>query len=294
MYYGARFYDGALGRFISPDTIVPEPGDPQALNRYSYVGNRPTMLVDPSGHCSTPSVDGSIGCTGVTGGLTVPLLIDPATQPLTVAATGPQDTQRAEMRAASIAADDGVILRYYTPAYVHPRAETVMVSGQAQTGLLGASAEVRRVTTITGLMPWRTQSYEEAAINGNVGPLGAEWASHKGQTQPSLGIDLPIGDAQLQPGQVMAGVTNPLGPGGLRLGLDFRVESVQTFITTRGHLDSIGGVTAFSYNYASEGAKLWRMAYVRGTCVQGLGCFSGIEYIRWLLNVTGNPYEEQP
>ena len=27
MYYGARFYDGALGRFISPDTIVPEPGN---------------------------------------------------------------------------------------------------------------------------------------------------------------------------------------------------------------------------------------------------------------------------
>jgi len=25
-----------LGRFIQPDTIVPEPGNPQALNRYSY------------------------------------------------------------------------------------------------------------------------------------------------------------------------------------------------------------------------------------------------------------------
>ncbi len=39
MYYGARHYDGALGRFIQPDTIVPSPGDPQSLNRYSYVGN---------------------------------------------------------------------------------------------------------------------------------------------------------------------------------------------------------------------------------------------------------------
>ncbi len=53
-YYGARFYDGALGRFISPDTIVPEPGNPQALNRYSYALNRPTVLIDPTGHVAHP------------------------------------------------------------------------------------------------------------------------------------------------------------------------------------------------------------------------------------------------
>jgi RHS repeat-associated protein len=51
MYYGARYYDPVLGRFIQPDTIVPDPGDPQSLNRCSYVGNRPTTAVDPSGHC---------------------------------------------------------------------------------------------------------------------------------------------------------------------------------------------------------------------------------------------------
>ena len=51
MYYGARFYDGALGRFIQPDTIVPEPGNPQALNRYSYGCNNPVKYRDPSGHC---------------------------------------------------------------------------------------------------------------------------------------------------------------------------------------------------------------------------------------------------
>ncbi len=50
MYYGARFYDGALGRFTQPDTIVPEPGNPQALNRYSYVLNNPLRYTDPTGH----------------------------------------------------------------------------------------------------------------------------------------------------------------------------------------------------------------------------------------------------
>ncbi len=47
----ARRYDPVLGRFIQPDTIVPDPGDPQALNRYSYVGNNPVRYTDPSGHC---------------------------------------------------------------------------------------------------------------------------------------------------------------------------------------------------------------------------------------------------
>ncbi len=48
--YGARFYDPALGRFISADPIVPRPGDPQNLNRYSYVRNNPLKYIDPTGH----------------------------------------------------------------------------------------------------------------------------------------------------------------------------------------------------------------------------------------------------
>jgi len=48
--YGARHYDPALARFISPDSIVPDPSDPQSLNRYSYCRNNPVMYVDPSGH----------------------------------------------------------------------------------------------------------------------------------------------------------------------------------------------------------------------------------------------------
>jgi len=47
--YGARFYDPALGRFLSADTVVPQPGNPQALNRYAYVLNNPLRYVDPTG-----------------------------------------------------------------------------------------------------------------------------------------------------------------------------------------------------------------------------------------------------
>jgi RHS repeat-associated protein len=49
-HMGARFYDVALGRWISADTIVPEPGNPQDLNRYSYVRGNPLKFSDPSGH----------------------------------------------------------------------------------------------------------------------------------------------------------------------------------------------------------------------------------------------------
>ncbi len=49
--YGARWYDSALGRFIQPDTVVPEPGNPQSLNRYSYALNSPLRYNDPDGHC---------------------------------------------------------------------------------------------------------------------------------------------------------------------------------------------------------------------------------------------------
>ncbi|BAU48577.1 hypothetical protein SVA_2025 [Sulfurifustis variabilis] len=46
----ARLYDPVLGRFISPDTIVPSSLNSQAFNRYSYVINNPLSLIDPSGH----------------------------------------------------------------------------------------------------------------------------------------------------------------------------------------------------------------------------------------------------
>ncbi len=41
-----------LGRFISADPLVPEPGNPQSLNRYTYVRNNPLGYVDPTGHFS--------------------------------------------------------------------------------------------------------------------------------------------------------------------------------------------------------------------------------------------------
>jgi RHS repeat-associated protein len=49
-YYGARYYDPVTGRFISADTVVPDPAKSQSLNRYAYVHNNPMRFTDPSGH----------------------------------------------------------------------------------------------------------------------------------------------------------------------------------------------------------------------------------------------------
>jgi RHS repeat-associated protein len=50
LYYKARFYDPAIGRFITPDTIVPDPMKTQSYNRYMYVEGNPITLQDPTGH----------------------------------------------------------------------------------------------------------------------------------------------------------------------------------------------------------------------------------------------------
>ncbi|WNG62078.1 hypothetical protein F0U59_50780 [Archangium gephyra] len=50
VYMNARYYDARLGRFISPDALVPSSGNPQALNRYAYVYNNPISNTDPTGH----------------------------------------------------------------------------------------------------------------------------------------------------------------------------------------------------------------------------------------------------
>gem|GEM_PF-6308577 len=49
-YYNARYYDPEIGRFISPDSIVQSPANPQTLNRYSYCINNPLIYTDQSGH----------------------------------------------------------------------------------------------------------------------------------------------------------------------------------------------------------------------------------------------------
>src|SRR5207253_86925 len=54
-YYYQRWYDPSTGRFISADFKHGKPSNPQTLNLYTYVLDRPTTLTDPKG------LDGGFG-----------------------------------------------------------------------------------------------------------------------------------------------------------------------------------------------------------------------------------------
>lgn len=87
---GARWYCPRLGRFISPDPLVGDPGDPAAWNAYAYCRGNPTSYVDPSGR-SFWKVFGAIVATVAIIAVAVVVtvctfgLATPATAALTVA-----------------------------------------------------------------------------------------------------------------------------------------------------------------------------------------------------------------
>jgi RHS repeat-associated protein len=48
-YYGARYYDPELGRFLTRDPLAGKKAVPQSLNQYTYCLNNAVKLVDPAG-----------------------------------------------------------------------------------------------------------------------------------------------------------------------------------------------------------------------------------------------------
>ncbi len=63
-FYGARWYDPALSRFLSPDSIVPlQSQGVQAWDRYAYVNNNPLTYNDPDGHFVNVAAGAIIGAT---------------------------------------------------------------------------------------------------------------------------------------------------------------------------------------------------------------------------------------
>jgi RHS repeat-associated protein len=61
-HMNGRVEDAILGRFLSPDTHIPNPADAQSYNRYSYVNNNPLSFTDPSGF--TPCTQNKFSMNG--------------------------------------------------------------------------------------------------------------------------------------------------------------------------------------------------------------------------------------
>ena len=63
-YYYARYYDPAIGQFVSPDSIVPDPENVLAYNRYMYALGNPLTYSDPSGYYTNDEIMQHYGCEG--------------------------------------------------------------------------------------------------------------------------------------------------------------------------------------------------------------------------------------
>ncbi|WP_234319999.1 RHS repeat-associated core domain-containing protein [Streptomyces sp. SBT349] len=61
-HLGAREYDPALGRFVSPDPVLVT-ADPQQLNAYQYGGNSPVTVADPLGTMLRECWSGQYTCS---------------------------------------------------------------------------------------------------------------------------------------------------------------------------------------------------------------------------------------
>jgi RHS repeat-associated protein len=298
LFYRARFYVPALGRFLSADTIVPNPSKPSDLNRYAYAANSPLSFIDPNGHQQRPpSTCGAICYTGTTG----PYLVEgtPPVQPLTVGTTKSSTDTYVAPRP-----DDGMLLLYYVPGYVNLRREVVVVNPQVEGGLGSAGAEIRRVTELPLLGGGQAKQYDEVAGNDSAGVavpilgklgVGAEIAFRnptgnqlEGDAAPSISAYLLCADVGIQPNQIMAGYINPIARTGQRYGLAWGMEHMQMMLTTRQGLAQAGGPELFGQRYGAPGAE-WMDAYEQ----RRVGDMSGISWLRMLFRTNGYQIDER-
>lgn len=63
IYMQARYYDPAIGRFLSVDPKAPTAGNQFDFNRFAYVNDNPIRNVDPDGTTCTKSDKGGYNCT---------------------------------------------------------------------------------------------------------------------------------------------------------------------------------------------------------------------------------------
>lgn len=69
IHMNGRAYDYNLGRFLSVDPFIQEPGNSQSMNPYSYIMNNPLSGTDPSGYKSC--AEGKLDSCGISKGETV-------------------------------------------------------------------------------------------------------------------------------------------------------------------------------------------------------------------------------
>jgi RHS repeat-associated protein len=166
LYYHARYYDPVLGRFISPDTLVPDPTDPQDLNRYTYAKNNPMRYTDPTGHCVGPVLiicAVGVGALVVMGGATIATQPTQPAPPVDVAAlvapiSQPMDDATLVMQAAS-----EMTTRYVAQQSMALAAQTTSGIAQGLVWYAEATGATEELTTIHEARKSRQSGKEKAS-----------------------------------------------------------------------------------------------------------------------------------
>ena len=267
--YHARMYSPALGRFLSADTIVPEPGRPQAHNRYAYVYNGPLALIDPAGHCGTtpagqPVCDSSSSTQSA----------------LTVAPVsfGPSPTYMEAPTHSS--GPTYAILEFMMPGYIETRSKVysqislseIALATGADFGPLRGGVESANVTACRG-DTCRTYNEVKVSAGAKVGvpvlgnaELGAQWS---GKDFGSLGAGQPY--LQVRAGADYAGVSAKLTPysleakarfvnGGVGAGIAWQVETRKLMAVPQSALQGLD-TQALGKQYFGSDYRFVRVSY---------------------------------
>jgi RHS repeat-associated protein len=181
MYLHARYYDPAIARFISPDSII-DGDDTIGLNRYAYVGNDPVNHNDVGGQCK----DGASCGIGKGVGAGLKKLFGPALGAL--ARGGAMVGVTALVGAAALAPPAPPSLF----GYAMPEQQTVRTVGPSgsflnaeQKGLIGKAQELGE-ETLDGVNKWRQERAGASTSSAGPGTPTRTAGPPLRQPQPSL------------------------------------------------------------------------------------------------------------
>ena len=155
--YKARYYSPVLGRFVSPDTIVPEPTSSGGFNRYRYVRNNPLKYTDPSGHFICVGI-----CAAIVIGVVAGAVIGGGLEYGSQAVETYQETQNLS---EALSVENKDLNQVATKAAVGAVGGAAgAITGGAGTGLVATIAVGAGSGAVTGVAGRAT----EGAINGDI------------------------------------------------------------------------------------------------------------------------------
>lgn len=146
VYMQARYYDPAVGRFLSIDPVGPSPGNLFNFNRYDYANNNPVVNIDPDGTTCTKSESGSYSCQfdGNTGKLSkaqVRRANKDYTGAVNQLASHPNVTVKVTVKGVSFTAKAGDVAKGLANATVDTAPASSTARAQTQGGGLFATSD---------------------------------------------------------------------------------------------------------------------------------------------------------